>query len=204
MSNAAKEAASDPAETTAPTVGGSVLIVEDDGIFGERLGKALVERGFDVRVCETVEEATMIISLLHLDLVITDLRLGPRNGLEVVEAVKKNSKDAKTLVLTGYGNVSYAVTAVKLGATDVLSKPADVDEILEVLGLTSRSSSPRAYAIKNPDLVQWEHIVSVYQATGKNVSESARLLNMHRRTLQRMLTRSRPQDQADRVIRDRP
>lgn len=201
MSDAVQKAASSPELKIDTAIGGSVLIVDDDKIFGQRLGKAFMVRGFDVRICETVEAAVMIIAKFHLDVVITDLRLGSRSGLAVVAAVKKASNDIKTLVLTGYGNISSAVIAVKLGATDVLSKPADVDEILEVLGLTNRSNSPPAYALKDPDLLQWEYILSVYEATGENVSKSARLLKMQRRTLQRMLARHQPEYRAERMIK---
>lgn len=193
MSDLALEEASTHTRMAGPATDKSVLIVEDDEIFGQRLGKAFSDRGFDVQICRTVDDAISIVSLVQHDVVITDLRLGARSGLEIVEAVKKISEDVKTLVLTGYGNVASAVTAIKLGATDVLSKPADADEIIEVLGLTNRSKFTREYTIKSPDLVQWEHILSVYEGTGGNVSESARLLNMHRRTLQRMLKRHHPE-----------
>jgi two-component system response regulator RegA len=191
--NPVQETAAIVAEATNLAAAGSILIVEDDSIFGQRLGKAFIDRGFNVWVCETVDEAMMIVAKVHMDVVVTDLRLGQRSGLAVVEAVKRISYDTKTLVLSGYGNVSSAVTAIKLGATNVLSKPADADEILEVLGLTDRAISPRACALKDPDVVRWEHIVSIFEGTGKNVSKSARLLNMHRRTLQRMLTRRAPE-----------
>lgn len=195
MINSVQKIAPIVAEATNLAAAGSILIVEDDKIFGQRLGKAFIDRGFDVRVCETIDEAMTIVAKVHLDVVVTDLRLGQLSGLTVVEEVKRISTDTKTLVLSGYGNVSSAVTAIKLGATNVLSKPADADEILEVLGLTARAISSPAYALKDPDLVRWEHIVSVFEGTGKNVSKSARLLNMHRRTLQRMLTRRAPESQ---------
>lgn len=197
MINSVQKIAPIVAEATNLAAAGSILIVEDDRIFGQRLGKAFIDRGFDVRVCETIDEAMTIVAKVHLDVVVTDLRLGQLSGLTVVEEVKRISTDTKTLVLSGYGNVSSAVTAIKLGATNVLSKPADADEILEVLGLTARAISSPAYALKDPDLVRWEHIVSVFEGTGKNVSKSARLLNMHRRTLQRMLTRRAPESQAE-------
>ncbi len=170
----------------------SLLIVDDDSVFGQRLGKVFADRGFDVEVCETVEAAVTAVGERHLDIVITDLRIGETSGLAVIEAVNMLSKDTKTLVLTGYGNIHSAVVAVKLGATEYLSKPADADEILEVLGFAVESESETTSALKAPDLVRWEHILSVFEATGRNMSESARLLNMHRRTLQRMLARGGP------------
>ncbi|WFS04599.1 response regulator transcription factor [Rhizobium tumorigenes] len=170
----------------------SLLIVDDDSVFGYRLGKAFSDRGFDVEVCETVDHALGLVGKRHLDIVITDLRIGEKSGLAVIEAVNTLSKNTKTLVLTGYGNIHSAVVAVKLGATEYLSKPADADEILEVLGFVDKSASEPNAAMKPPDLVRWEHIVSIFEATGGNMSESARLLNMHRRTLQRMLARGGP------------
>ncbi len=170
----------------------SLLIVDDDSVFGQRLGKAFSDRGFDVEVCETVDHALGLVGKRHLDIVITDLRIGEKSGLTVIEAVNTLSKNTKTLVLTGYGNIHSAVVAVKLGATEYLSKPADADEILEVLGFVDKSASEPNTALKPPDLVRWEHIVSIFEATGGNMSESARLLNMHRRTLQRMLARGGP------------
>ncbi|MBZ5759458.1 MULTISPECIES: response regulator [Rhizobium] len=170
----------------------SLLIVDDDSVFGHRLGKAFSDRGFDVEVCETVDHALGLVGKRHLDIVITDLRIGEKSGLTVIEAVNTLSKNTKTLVLTGYGNIHSAVVAVKLGATEYLSKPADADEILEVLGFVDKSASEPNTALKPPDLVRWEHIVSIFEATGGNMSESARLLNMHRRTLQRMLARGGP------------
>lgn len=170
----------------------SLLIVDDDSVFGQRLGKVFADRGFDVEVCETVEEAIAAVGERHLDIVITDLRIGETSGLAVIEAVNMLSKDTKTLVLTGYGNIHSAVVAVKLGATEYLSKPADADEILEVLGIAGRSPSETKTELKPPDLVRWEHILAVFEGTGRNMSETARLLNMHRRTLQRMLARGGP------------
>jgi two-component system response regulator RegA len=183
-------------ETTALPKTRSILIVDDDSVFGQRLGKAFTERGFNVLVCGTVEEALANISSCQLDIIITDLRIGQQNGLTIVEAVKAISGDTKTLMLSGYGNVSTAVAAVKLGVTEFLSKPADADEILEVLGITDWAKSCAAYALKEPNMVRSEHILRVFTKTGNNVSESARLLNMHRRTLQRILARARASSDA--------
>ena len=183
-------------ETIALSKTRSILIVDDDCVFGQRLGKAFTERSFNVLVCGTAEEALAIISSCQLDIVITDLRIGQQNGLTIVEAVKAISADTKTLMLTGYGNVSTAVAAVKLGVTEFLSKPADADEILEVLGITDWAKSCAAYALKEPNMVRSEHILRVFTKTGNNVSESARLLNMHRRTLQRILARTRASSDA--------
>lgn len=172
---------------------GSILIVDDDGVFAHRLARAFSDRGFEVEVCETVDRAIEIVGDRHPDIVITDLRIHDRSGLDVIEAVRALSSQTKTLVLTGYGNIHSAVVAVKLGATEFLSKPADADEILEVLGLLDKSHVRAATSLIPPDMARWEHILSVFEGTGRNMSESARLLNMHRRTLQRMLARGAPE-----------
>jgi two-component system response regulator RegA len=169
------------------------LLVDDDCVFARRLGKALQDRGFDTEIYNTVSDAIDALGLRRFDIVITDLRIGDRSGLDIVAEVRDISPETKTLVLTGYGNVQSAVTAVRLGATEFLSKPADADEILEVLGVANALKLSSGDAIKSAELVRWEHVTSVFAETGNNVSATARLLNMHRRTLQRMLSRGRPE-----------
>lgn len=170
----------------------SVLIADDDRTAGQRLANAFLDRGFEVEVCEDVDQAVALVNGRHLDVVITELRIANQSGLAIVAATRALHSDTKTLVLTAYGSIQTAVVAVKLGATEFLNKPADIDEILEVLGLSKDKTTRSATILPQPDAVRWEHIVSVFEGTGKNVSKSARMLNMHRRTLQRMLTRGRP------------
>jgi two-component system response regulator RegA len=123
---------------------------------------------------------------------VVDLRLGDGNGLDVVSALKRKRPEARAIVLTGYGNIATAVTAVKLGAVDYLAKPADADDIDAAL---SRGATEKALPPENPmsaDRVRWEHIQRVYELCQRNVSETARRLNMHRRTLQRILAKRAP------------
>ncbi|HJW78821.1 MAG TPA: ActR/PrrA/RegA family redox response regulator transcription factor [Beijerinckiaceae bacterium] len=170
----------------------SLLIVEDDKPFLERLSRAMETRGFTVTSCDSVSEGLAQIGKAAPAFAVVDLRLGDGNGLDVVSALKRKRPDARAIVLTGYGNIATAVTAVKMGAVDYLSKPADADEIHAAL---MAQPGERADPPENPmsaDRVRWEHIQRVYELCGRNVSETARRLNMHRRTLQRILAKRAP------------
>lgn len=169
----------------------TLLIVEDDKAFVERLARAMETRGFLVATAESVSQGLAQIARSAPAFAVVDLRLGDGNGLDVVSALKKQRPDARTIVLTGYGNIATAVTAVKLGAFDYLAKPADADDVVNaLLGGVSKSEPPQ-----NPmsaDRVRWEHIQRIYEMCNRNVSETARRLNMHRRTLQRILAKRAP------------
>lgn len=169
----------------------TLLIVEDDKAFVERLARAMEARGFLVATAESVSQGLAQIARSAPAFAVVDLRLGDGNGLDVVSALKKQRPDARTIVLTGYGNIATAVTAVKLGAFDYLAKPADADDVVNaLLGGVSKSEPPQ-----NPmsaDRVRWEHIQRIYEMCNRNVSETARRLNMHRRTLQRILAKRAP------------
>ncbi|MEM8795297.1 MAG: ActR/PrrA/RegA family redox response regulator transcription factor [Pseudomonadota bacterium] len=170
----------------------SLLIVDDDKPFVQRLGRAMESRGFDVATAESVKDGVEILNEKAPAFAVVDMRLGDGNGLELVEKIRERRADCKAVVLTGYGNIATAVSAVKLGAIDYLSKPADADEIL--LALT-RNPEDKAAPPENPmsaDRVRWEHIQRVYELCDRNVSETARRLNMHRRTLQRILAKRAP------------
>ncbi len=170
----------------------SLLIVEDDKPFLTRLARAMETRGFIVDTAESVEEAIGKARANPPAYAVVDMRLGDGNGLDVVAAIREKREDARTIILTGYGNIATAVTAVKLGAIDYLSKPADADDIFAAL---TRTSGERAAPPENPmsaDRVRWEHIQRVYEMCDRNVSETARRLNMHRRTLQRILAKRAP------------
>jgi len=170
----------------------SLLIVEDDKPFLTRLARAMEGRGFAVDTADTVEEAVAKIKAAPPAYAVVDMRLGDGNGLDVVAAIREKREDARAVILTGYGNIATAVTAVKLGAIDYLSKPADADEIFAAL---TRTSDDRVAPPENPmsaDRVRWEHIQRVYEMCDRNVSETARRLNMHRRTLQRILAKRAP------------
>ncbi len=170
----------------------SLLIVEDDGPFLRRLARALEARGFTVDTAESVAEGHAKAKASAPKYAVVDMRLGDGNGLDVIETIRKKRPDARVIVLTGYGNIATAVNAVKLGAEDYLAKPADADDIFAAL---VRASGEKIEPPENPmsaDRVRWEHIQRVYEMCDRNVSETARRLNMHRRTLQRILAKRAP------------
>ena len=170
----------------------SLLIVEDDRAFLDRLARAMETRGFAVSTCDNVSDGLSHIGKTPPAFAVVDLRLGDGNGLDVVSALKRQRPDARAIVLTGYGNIATAVTAVKMGAVDYLSKPADADDVVAAL---LASSSDKSQLPQNPmsaDRVRWEHIQRIYEMCNRNVSETARRLNMHRRTLQRILAKRAP------------
>lgn len=170
----------------------SLLLVDDDRAFSTRLARAMEARGFEVRVAESVAEGVAAIDEKAPAYAVIDMRLADGNGLDVIARLKERRPDARGVILTGYGNIATAVTAVKLGAFDYLAKPADADEIQAAL---KAEPGERASPPENPmsaDRVRWEHIQRVYELCGRNVSETARRLNMHRRTLQRILAKRAP------------
>jgi len=169
----------------------TLLIVEDDKPFLTRLARAMESRGFAVETAESVEEAVGKVKAGAPAYAVIDMRLGDGNGLDVVSAIRDKRDDSRMIILTGYGNIATAVTAVKLGAVDYLAKPADADDIYMALTRTTERPAPP----ENPmsaDRVRWEHIQRVYEMCDRNVSETARRLNMHRRTLQRILAKRAP------------
>lgn len=170
----------------------SLLIVDDDGPFLRRLARAMEMRGFAVETAESVAEGAAKAKAHPPKYAVVDLRLGDGNGLDVVQVIRQRRDDTRVIILTGYGNIATAVTAVKLGAVDYLSKPADADEIYAAL---TQRPGEKADIPENPmsaDRVRWEHIQRVYEMCERNVSETARRLNMHRRTLQRILAKRAP------------
>jgi len=172
--------------------GRSLLIVDDDKPFLSRLARAMEERGFDVRTAESVEEGKNAIEVDAPIFAVVDMRLDDGTGLDVIEVLREHRPDARAVVLTGYGNLASAVTAVKLGAVDYLAKPADADDVCNAL---LAQEEGKAEPPKNPmsaDRVRWEHIQRVFELCNRNVSETARRLNMHRRTLQRILAKRAP------------
>ena len=175
-----------------PEKGQVLLIVDDDKAFLQRLARAMEKRGFVTETAESVAEARQKAEAISPSFAVVDMRLEDGNGLDVIEIVRSRRPDARAIILTGYGNIATAVTAVKLGAVDYLSKPADADEIHAAL---MQMKDARAAPPENPmsaDRVRWEHIQRVYELCGRNVSETARRLNMHRRTLQRILAKRAP------------
>ena len=172
--------------------GRSLLIVEDDKSFLQRLARALETRGFVVTTAESVAEGLLQVEKAAPAFAVVDMRLGDGNGLDVISAMKRRRPEARAIILTGYGNIATAVNAVKLGAVDYLAKPVDADDVAAaLLAFDNKKIEPP----ENPmsaDRVRWEHIQRVYELCGRNVSETARRLNMHRRTLQRILAKRAP------------
>ncbi|MBO6897076.1 MAG: ActR/PrrA/RegA family redox response regulator transcription factor [Shimia sp.] len=170
----------------------SLLLVDDDEPFLRRLAKAMEKRGFEVETAGSVAAGQAIATARPPAYAVVDLRLGDGNGLDVVEVIRDKRADSRVVVLTGYGAIATAVAAVKIGATDYLSKPADASDVMKAL-LSAPDELPAPP--ENPmsaDRVRWEHIQRVYELCDRNVSETARRLNMHRRTLQRILAKRSP------------
>jgi two-component system response regulator RegA len=170
----------------------SLLLVDDDAAFLTRLERAMARRGFVVRTAGSVAAGVAAVGEQPPAFAVVDLRLEDGNGLEVVSALHQARPDARAVVLTGYGNIATAVTAVKLGAMDYLSKPADADDVINALLATGEDKPEPPENPMSADRVRWEHIQRVYELCDRNVSETARRLNMHRRTLQRILAKRAP------------
>lgn len=170
----------------------SLLIVDDDKPFLTRLARAMEQCGFTVDTAETVAEAIRKARGAPPAFAVVDMQLGDGNGLDVIEAIQGQRDDSRAIILTGYGNIATAVTAVKLGVINYLSKPVDAGDVYAAL---TRQPGEKAPPPENPmsaDRVRWEHIQRVYESCDRNVSETARRLNMHRRTLQRILAKRAP------------
>jgi two-component system, response regulator RegA len=180
------------ATTLSPSGERTLLIVEDDKSFLQRLARAMEGRGFVVTTAESVAEGLLQVEKAAPAFAVVDMRLGDGNGLDVISAMKRRRPEARAIILTGYGNIATAVNAVKLGAVDYLAKPVDADDVVAaLLAFDNKKIEPP----ENPmsaDRVRWEHIQRIYELCGRNVSETARRLNMHRRTLQRILAKRAP------------
>jgi two-component system, response regulator RegA len=170
----------------------SLLIVDDDATFRLRLVQAMEKRGFAVVAAESVAAGIDAARSRPPAFAVVDLRLGDGNGLEVVKALRSVRADARIVVLTGYANIATAVAAVKSGAVDYLSKPTDADAIEAALLAKGSALPPPPEQPMTADRVRWEHIQRVYEQCDHNVSETARRLRMHRRTLQRILGKYAP------------
>ncbi len=170
----------------------SLLIVDDDNPFRERLARAMEKKGFSVSQAEGVKKGIDSIKIKKPAFAVVDLRLNDGNGLEVVKELQASSNDCKIIMLTGYGNIPTAVEAIKQGAIDYLAKPADADDVEKAL---LADPNKKAQPPENPmsaDRIKWEHIHRVFELCNRNVSETARRLKMHRRTLQRILSKRSP------------
>ena len=170
----------------------SLLLVDDDEIFLTRLARAMEKRGFQAETSLTVASALNQIRKKAPAYAVVDLRLEDGNGLDVVEALREKRPDARIIVLTGYGAIATAVAAVKMGATDYLAKPADANDVTSALLSSAELLPPPPENPMSADRVRWEHIQRVYEQCDRNVSDTARRLHMHRRTLQRILAKRGP------------
>ena len=175
----------------------SILIVDDDDVLRRRLGRAFTERGYEARTAANYDEALTLAREDSPELAVVDLRMTGRSGLELVRALRELDEHTKILVLTGYGSIATAVDAMRLGATSYLPKPADVDDIVMAFtrGEHPPLEPPRAqHAVPSLARAEWEHINRVLSDCGSNISEAARRLGIHRRSLQRKLQKYPPLD----------
>ena len=170
----------------------SLLIIDDDTPFRDRLARAMEKKGFIVSQAESVKDGIQKVIESRPAFAVIDLRLNDGNGLEIVKEIKKSTKKSRVIMLTGYGNISTAVAAIKTGAIDYLAKPADADDVEKALLADPKLKAAPPENPMSADRVKWEHIHRVFELCNRNVSETARRLKMHRRTLQRILSKRSP------------
>ena len=170
----------------------SLLIVDDDNPFRERLARAMEKKGFMVTQAESAKKGIDSLKLKKPAFAVVDLRLNDGNGLEVVKEIQNLNTHSRIIMLTGYGNIPTAVAAIKHGAIDYLAKPADADDVEKALLADPKSKAQPPENPMTADRVKWEHIHRVFELCNRNVSETARRLKMHRRTLQRILSKRSP------------
>ena len=170
----------------------SLLLVDDDNPFRERLARAMEKKGFDVTQAEGVKKGIESVKVKKPAFAVVDLRLNDGNGLEVVKELQSSNSKSRIIMLTGYGNIPTAVAAIKEGAIDYLAKPADADDVEKALLADPEAKAPPPENPMSADRVKWEHIHRVFELCNRNVSETARRLKMHRRTLQRILSKRSP------------
>ena len=171
-----------------------LLVVDDDLPFRERLSRSMEKKGFEVKSAESFSVATEIIESKTFDYAIVDMRLSDGSGLELIKKIQNKSPETKSLLLTGYGNIATAVAAIKSGAIDYLPKPAEIDQIYDALTNSKEALPPPPENPMTADRIRWEHIQRVFIQCNRNVSETARRLRMHRRTLQRILNKHAPRE----------
>jgi two-component system, response regulator RegA len=169
-----------------------LLIIDDDALFRDRLARAMERRGFKVETAEAIAPALELTASFAPDYAVVDLRLGQASGLDLVTTLRRTRPDCRIVMLTGYGNFASAVAAIKAGAVDYLPKPADADAVEAALLEHREALPPPPEHPMTADRVRWEHIQRVFEQCDRNVSETARRLRMHRRTLQRILGKRAP------------
>jgi len=175
---------------------GRLLLVDDERTYRVRLERALTQRGFDCQSAESFEAGWTAAHSFQPDFAVLDLKLGDGDGLKLATQIRAFRPKCRILIVTGFGNIASAVAAVKLGAVDYLAKPADADQIVEALMGTGGDLPEPPENPMPADRIRWEHIQRVYNQCGGNVSATARTLNMHRRTLQRILGKRAPLEQS--------
>ena len=178
----------------APTEGPTLLLVDDDAPLRRSLQRAMERRGFVVYAAESCRPASTSPHSVKPEYAVVDLRLEDGSGLDLVRRLRELHPRVRIVILTGYGNIATAVAAVKAGAVDYLAKPADADEVINALLATGAGPPPPPENPMSADRVRWEHIQRVFEQCDRNVSETARRLNMHRRTLQRILNKRAPRE----------
>ncbi len=181
-----------PAAEAAAGTERKLLIIDDDAPFRERLARAMERRGFTVATADAIASAMEAVESFVPDYAVVDLRLGQASGLDLVTSLRRNRPNCRIVMLTGYGNFASAVAAIKAGAVDYLPKPADADAVEAALLDHRQSLPPPPEHPMTADRVRWEHIQRVFEQCDRNVSETARRLRMHRRTLQRILGKRAP------------
>ena len=171
-----------------------LLIVDDDGPFRDRLGRSMQKKNFIVETYSNYSDSLKRCYEEFFDYAIIDMRLEDGSGLELIKKIKQISPNTKSLLLTGYGNIATAVAAIKSGAIDYLPKPAEIDQIYDALKSSEEILPPPPENPMSADRVKWEHIHRIFILCKRNVSETARRLKMHRRTLQRILSKHAPRE----------
>lgn len=167
----------------------SLLLVDDDATFRTVLSRALEKRGFSVTAADSVENALPLANANPPEYAVLDLKMDGASGLVLVQKLHELDPATRIVMLTGYASIATAVEAIKLGATQYLSKPANADEIVAAFGHNARSDIPLETQPATVERLEWEHIQRVLRENGDNISATARTLNMHRRTLQRKLSK---------------
>jgi len=171
-----------------------LIIIDDDFPFRERLSRSMEKKGFNVESFGDAKKSIERISQKKFDYAIVDMRLNNSSGLQIIKLIKNNNPSSRSLLLTGYGNIATAVAAIKLGAIDYLPKPSEFNQIYEALTSSKEILPPPPENPMTADRVRWEHIQRVFIQCSRNISETARRLRMHRRTLQRILNKHAPKE----------
>ena len=180
--------------TELPGAGRKLLLVDDDGPLRRSMARALERRGFVVQPAEGLADGRMLAREHRPEFAVLDMRLAEGSGLDLLKTLRGLRPEIRIVIVTGYGNIATAVAAIKAGAVDYLAKPVDADDVVAALLRTGQGLPPPRENPMSADRVRWEHIQRVFEQCNRNVSETARRLNMHRRTLQRILSKRAPRE----------